>query len=130
MSESLIEDEQTESAVALKEVVHAVGRNLSSVILGKEAAIEKVLVALVCGGNILLEDVPGIGKTTLAKALARSMGASFNRIQFTPDMLPADILGGSIYNPKSGEFTKDTPPLLDTFHTFEGGGILSNIFFY
>ena len=111
MSESLIEDEQTESAVALKEVVHAVGRNLSSVILGKEAAIEKVLVALVCGGNILLEDVPGIGKTTLAKALARSMGASFNRIQFTPDMLPADILGGSIYNPKSGEFTFRAGPV-------------------
>jgi MoxR-like ATPase len=78
--------------------------NLAAVILGKAEVIEQVLVALACGGNILLEDVPGIGKTTLAKALAKSLQAQFHRIQFTPDMLPADILGGSIYNPQTSEF--------------------------
>lgn len=86
------------------DVTQALREALAKVILGKEDAIESVLISLVCGGNILLEDVPGIGKTTLAKALAKCLTARFNRIQFTPDMLPADILGGSIYNPKTGEF--------------------------
>ncbi|MCJ8329450.1 MAG: MoxR family ATPase [Lentisphaeria bacterium] len=77
---------------------------LSRVILGKHDVIRKVLAALYSNGSILLEDVPGVGKTTMAKALAKCLGSIFKRIQFTPDLLPADILGGSVYNPQSGEF--------------------------
>ena len=89
-------------------LLHAVAQdlhnNLSRVIRGKDDILEYVLVALFSSGNVLLEDIPGVGKTTLAKALAKSLKADFNRIQFTPDLLPADIIGGSIYNPKTGEF--------------------------
>ena len=79
-------------------------KNLARVIQGKEEAIETVCIALVAGGSMLMEDVPGVGKTTLAKALARSIDASFNRIQFTPDLLPGDIIGSPIYNPVTGAF--------------------------
>ena len=96
---------------AARQAISQLAANLGQVILGRDEAIEKLLVALVAGGNVLLEDVPGIGKTTLAKALATSLQAQFNRIQFTPDMLPADILGGSIYNPKTGEFSFRPGPI-------------------
>jgi MoxR-like ATPase len=79
--------------------------NLNRVIEGKPDVIELALTALAAGGSILMEDVPGVGKTTLAKALARSIDAVFSRVQFTPDLLPADILGSSIYNPVDGSFT-------------------------
>ena len=89
----------------LQRAVEDLRRNLNSVILGKAEVIDKVLVALFGGGNILLEDVPGVGKTTLAKSLARSLKAEYRRIQFTPDLLPADILGTSIFHPQTGEFS-------------------------
>jgi len=85
--------------------------NLQSVIYGKSDSIDVLIVALLAGGSVLIEDVPGVGKTTLAKALAKSIDAQFRRIQFTPDLLPADILGSSIYNPVSGDFRFDPGPI-------------------
>ena len=78
--------------------------SVGSVVVGNENAIELALVAILCEGHILIEDVPGIGKTTLAKSLARSMDCTFQRIQFTPDLLPSDITGVSVFNQKNGEF--------------------------
>ncbi|MFZ1756032.1 MAG: MoxR family ATPase [Caldilineaceae bacterium] len=83
---------------------NAVQSNVAQVIIGKRDVVEMLLVALLCDGHVLLEDVPGIGKTTLAKALARSIDCSFDRIQFTPDLLPSDVTGISFYNQKSQEF--------------------------
>ena len=78
--------------------------NLAKVIKGKSDAIRLLLVAMLSGGHALLEDVPGTGKTTLAKSLAKSIDGLFRRVQFTPDLLPADITGSSFYNPKDGSF--------------------------
>jgi MoxR-like ATPase len=86
-------------------------QNLQTVIYGKTECIDVVIVALLAGGSVLIEDVPGVGKTTLAKALAQSIDAKFRRIQFTPDLLPADILGSSIYNPVNGEFRFEPGPI-------------------
>jgi len=78
--------------------------NIARVIVGKAPTVELLLVALLTEGHVLLEDVPGLGKTKLAKTLARSLGCSFQRLQFTPDLLPSDITGVSVFNQKSGEF--------------------------
>lgn len=78
--------------------------NLEKVILGKPQAVEHLLIALIAGGHVLMEDVPGVGKTTLARALSLSVEGQFSRIQFTPDLLPADVLGVSIYNTSNGQF--------------------------
>ncbi|MCA8996140.1 MAG: MoxR family ATPase [Planctomycetaceae bacterium] len=86
-------------------------RNLSTVIRGKDDTIDILMTALFAGGSILMEDVPGVGKTTLAKALSRSLDAEFRRIQFTPDLLPSDILGSSIYNAGEATFTFKKGPI-------------------
>src|SRR3990172_9012202 len=78
--------------------------NVQKVIVGKGEVIDLALVAVLCEGHILIEDVPGIGKTTLAKALAASLGLSFRRIQFTPDLLPSDVTGVNIFTQKTQDF--------------------------
>jgi MoxR-like ATPase len=86
--------------------------NISQVIVGKRRAIELLLVALLADGHALIEDVPGLGKTLMAKSLARSIGGSFKRVQFTPDLLPADITGFNIYNQQAGQFTYQSGPVI------------------
>ena len=78
--------------------------NISKVIIGKETTVELLLTSLIAGGHVLLEDVPGMGKTVLAKTLAKSMSMKFSRIQFTPDLLPSDVTGINFYHQKEGEF--------------------------
>lgn len=88
-----------------REIVNKLKDNINQVFVGKEKIVDNLLICLLAGGHVLLEDVPGVGKTTLALTLAKSMDASFGRIQFTPDTLPSDVVGVSVYNMKSGEFT-------------------------
>ncbi|HEY9866359.1 MAG TPA: MoxR family ATPase [Candidatus Obscuribacterales bacterium] len=88
----------------MKQRIEHLKDNLSRTIVGKEDAIRLTLVALLAGGHALLEDVPGVGKTLLAKSLARSIAGQFHRIQCTPDLLPTDITGTNIWNPRTGEF--------------------------
>ncbi len=88
----------------MQQVAEHVAANVEQVIIGKRRAVDLVLIALMCRGHVLLEDVPGVGKTVLAKSIARSIGCSFKRIQFTPDLLPSDVTGVSIYNQSNGEF--------------------------
>ena len=96
----------------VQEAAHAIRQNVGRVMIGKEAVVDQLMIALLCEGHVLLEDVPGIGKTTLAKSLARSLGCSFQRIQFTPDLLPSDITGITFFNQKKGEFEFRPGPLL------------------
>ena len=88
----------------MNDLTQILKKNLECVISGKSDAIELLLTAIFSGGHVLMEDVPGVGKTTLAKALARSIDGIFHRVQFTPDLLPSDIIGSSVYNPKDGSF--------------------------
>ena len=96
----------------IKESADRVVENIARVIVGKDEVIELCLVALLCEGHILLEDVPGIGKTTLAKAIARSIGCSFRRIQFTPDLLPSDVTGLLYFNQKDQDFEFRPGPIM------------------
>jgi MoxR-like ATPase len=88
----------------MHDTLSRIRRNLGTVIKGKDDRVTLLLAALLARGHVLIEDMPGLGKTTLAKVLARSIDASFNRVQFTPDLLPTDVLGGSVYNPRDGAF--------------------------
>lgn len=99
----------TDKFVEFKEKV---GSNVGKVIVGKQDKIDKIIVAFICSGHVLLEDVPGLGKTKLAKSLARTMDCSFRRIQFTPDLLPSDLTGIYFYNQKNGEFEFRKGPIL------------------
>ena len=96
----------------VQEATRAVRQNVSRVMIGKEEVIDLLMAAMLCEGHVLFEDVPGIGKTTLAKALAKSLGCTFQRIQFTPDLLPSDITGITFFNQKNSEFEFRPGPLL------------------
>ena len=93
-------------------VAQYVSDSVNRVIIGKREAVELTVVAMLSNGHILIEDVPGVGKTTLAKAMAQSLGLSFSRVQFTPDMLPSDVTGVTIYNQKSQEFEFRAGPVV------------------
>lgn len=96
----------------IKEAANRIVENVARVIVGKDEVIELCLVALLCEGHVLLEDVPGIGKTTLAKTIARSVGCTFRRIQFTPDLLPSDVTGLLYFNQKTHEFEFRPGPIM------------------
>ncbi|MCC6382383.1 MAG: AAA family ATPase, partial [Dehalococcoidia bacterium] len=95
-----------------KIVAERIVANIEQVIIGKKRELELAVTALLCGGHMLIEDVPGVGKTMLARAIAISTGCSYKRIQFTPDLLPSDITGVSIYNQKTGDFEFRPGPIL------------------
>lgn len=88
----------------VKEITQALKENINQVIKGKDEQVEKIIIALLCEGHILLEDLPGTGKTTVAKALTKSLDCKFKRIQFTPDLLPTDLMGVNFYNQKQEDF--------------------------
>src|SRR6266404_5201738 len=95
----------------LAPAVQRVINNVERVIVGKAEPVAFSLIAVVCRGHVLIEDVPGVGKTVLAKAISRSIGATFKRIQFTPDLLPSDVTGVSIFNPQSSRFEFRNGPI-------------------
>lgn len=94
-------------------LVERIIHNVEKVILGKRDVVEKAVIALLCGGHLLLEDVPGVGKTLLVRALACTVGCGFKRIQCTPDLLPGDITGVSVYNRRTGDFEFRPGPILN-----------------
>jgi len=101
--------------VGQERVQSAAGRivdEVERVIVGKRAVIEQVMVAILCEGHVLLEDVPGIGKTMLARSVSAALGGEFGRVQFTPDLLPTDITGSMVFDPRSAEFTYRPGPVL------------------
>ncbi|MGL4464486.1 MAG: AAA family ATPase, partial [Planctomycetia bacterium] len=97
--------------IAVPDLIQKLRTAIGAMLLGKPATVDSAMVALLGQGHLLVEDVPGVGKTLLARALARSIDCDFSRIQFTPDLLPSDIIGSSVYNNTTGEFTFKKGPL-------------------
>ena len=99
-------------SVSAKELIESLIANISTVIVGKNETVELALVALISSGHVLIEDVPGVGKTMLARSVATSTGCEFRRMQFTPDLLPSDVTGASVFNQKTGEFDFRAGPIM------------------
>ena len=100
-------------SVQVDERIEKLSKNMNSVVFGKPKVVETVIIALLAGEHVLLEDVPGVGKTLIGKALCKSIAGDFCRLQFTPDLLPSDIVGSSIYNSANSEFTFDRGPIFN-----------------
>jgi MoxR-like ATPase len=96
-------------------IIERIIHNVEKVIVGKRETIEKAIIAMLCGGHVLLEDVPGVGKTMLVRTIARTIGCEFKRIQCTPDLLPSDVTGISMYNPATGVFECRPGPIMSSF---------------
>ena len=105
----------------INETAARLRQNIQQVIVGKDEVIELTLIAMLCEGHLLLEDVPGTGKTTLAKTIARSLGCTFQRIQFTPDLLPSDVTGIYYYNQKVQEFEFRPGPIFKSSARISAG---------
>jgi MoxR-like ATPase len=110
-----LEDRLTVSVPEISDAAERIMSNVERVIIGKRDAVRLMLIAVLCHGHVLIEDVPGVGKTVLAKSIARSIGCTFRRIQFTPDLLPSDVTGVSIYNQRTGEFEFRPGPIMSQF---------------
>ncbi|HEX2347415.1 MAG TPA: MoxR family ATPase [Ktedonobacterales bacterium] len=110
-----LEDRPALSIQDLSQSASRVIENVERVIVGKQESVRLTLIAVLCGGHVLIEDVPGVGKTTLMKSIARSIGCGFKRIQFTPDLLPSDVTGVSIFNQRSSEFEFRPGPIMSQF---------------
>lgn len=102
----------TGGIIVENKIVEEIISNIEKVIVGKRDTIEKIIICLISGGHVLIEDVPGVGKTTIVQALSKSINCDFKRIQFTPDLLPSDITGISVYNQKTGDFEFKRGPIL------------------
>jgi MoxR-like ATPase len=101
-----------EAVVRARQLAHKIISNIEQVIIGKPEAVELAVIGLISSGHLLIEDAPGVGKTMLARSLAKSVNCSFKRIQFTPDMLPGDITGVSVYNQKTSDFEFRPGPIM------------------
>lgn len=99
-------------SVSPKKLIKSLIENISTVIVGKDETVELALVALISSGHVLIEDVPGVGKTMLARSVATSTGCKYRRMQFTPDLLPSDVTGASVFNQKTGEFDFRAGPIM------------------
>ena len=107
--------ETTEKVKEMSELTSSILREVRKVIVGQEHLVESLLISLIAGGHILLEGVPGLAKTLAIKTLAKTIDTSFNRIQFTPDLLPADLIGTRIFNQKTVEFETEKGPIFANF---------------
>jgi MoxR-like ATPase len=110
-----VNDRTALTALEVSTATRQIIDNIERVIIGKDDAVRLTLIAVLCRGHMLIEDVPGVGKTVLTKAVARSIGCTFRRIQFTPDLLPNDVIGVSVYNQKNGEFEFHPGPIMSQF---------------
>ncbi|MCO5296866.1 MAG: MoxR family ATPase [Fimbriimonadaceae bacterium] len=97
-------EEKGVQAASIADQAHRIVDEIEHVIVGKRSTVEQAVLTLLCDGHLLIEDIPGVGKTTLAKAIARVIGGEFRRVQFTPDLLPADVTGSSVYNQQTSQF--------------------------
>ena len=112
MAEVATESTELEGVGRARDEAQKIADNIKRVIIGKDGAVELAVIALLCHGHVLIEDVPGVGKTMLARSLAQSAGCTFKRIQFTPDLLPTDVTGVSMYNQKTGDFEFKEGPII------------------